>query len=483
MKKVIFLMIGLFFITHQNTFAQGKKQTIDNLMQMYHEYGQFNGTILVSEGGTIILKKGYGLANMEWNIQNKPDTKFRLGSVTKQFTSMLIMQLVEEGKIKLENRLTDYLPYYRKDTGDKISIHHLLTHTSGIPNYTDLPDFFEEVSRNPYSVDDFINEYCSGNLEFEPGSKYKYSNSGYFILGAIIEEITGESYENTLQKKIFDPLNMKNSGYDRHGMIIPKRATGYEKTMNGYINSPYLDMSIPFSAGSLYSTVEDLYLWDQALYTNKLLSEKYKKMMFTPFLHNYAYGWGIFNIGLGETKDSVRVVSHSGGINGFNTRIYRIVNDKHLIVLLNNTGSTNLMEMCKAITNILHNLPYEPPKLSVSDTLAEIVLKEDIENVIIQYYNLKTNQKDKYIFDENVLNQLGYQLLGVNRVPDAIEIFKLNVKEYPEAFNTYDSLGEAFMVNGDRELAIKNYAKSLELNPNNTNAIVMLLKINKLDSK
>ena len=163
---------------------------------------------------------------MEWKISNTPDTKFRLGSITKQFTATLIMQLVEEGKVKLDGKLSDYLLDYRKDIGEKVTVHQLLNHTSGIPSYTALPGFFSDVSRNPYSVADFVKKYASNNLEFEPGSKFSYNNSGYFLLGAIVEKVTGKPYEQVLKEKILDPLGMKNTGYDHFDRLLEKRASG-----------------------------------------------------------------------------------------------------------------------------------------------------------------------------------------------------------------------------------------------------------------
>ncbi|UCE21041.1 MAG: serine hydrolase, partial [Candidatus Aminicenantes bacterium] len=149
------VLCGLFCFPHQGQ-AQDKVSKIDKFIQVYHDYGRFNGTVLVAEGGKVIYKKGFGPANIEWNIPNKPDTKFRIGSITKQFTSMLILQLVEQGQIELDGKLSDYLPYYRKDSGEKVTVHHLLTHTSGIPSYTSMPNFLEEVSRDPYPVDEFV---------------------------------------------------------------------------------------------------------------------------------------------------------------------------------------------------------------------------------------------------------------------------------------------------------------------------------------
>ncbi len=476
---VILTLALLSLLTvNANVFAQGKAKKIDELMSLYHSLGQFNGSVLVAEKGNVIYKKGFGLANMEWNIANQPDTEFRLGSITKQFTSMLIMQLVEQGKIKLDGKLSDYLPDYRKDTGDKVTIHHLLTHTSGIPSYTGLPRFFQDVSRNPYAVEEFVKKYCSGDLEFEPGSKFSYNNSGYFLLGAIIEKITGKPYEQVLKEKILDPLGMKDTGYDHSNTLIRRRAAGYEKSPDGIVNAPYLDMSLPYAAGSLYSTVEDLYVWDQALYTEKLLSAKYKEIMFKPFLNHYAYGWGVEGQPLGETKETTSAIAHSGGINGFNTLIVRLVDDKHLIVLLNNTGGAKLGEMAKNISAILYDKPYGLPKKSVMDALAKTIMEKDITSAISQYRDLKTNQAKAYDFSEPELNMLGYRLLAMKKVKEAIELFKLNVEAYPQSSNAYDSLAEAYMIDGDKELSIKNYKRSLELNPQNTNAVEMLKKLN-----
>jgi len=192
----------LFLFTFATTFAQDKSKQIDELLSKYNQYDQFNGSALVAENGKVILKKGYGSANMEWNIPNQPDTKFRLGSITKQFTALLIVKLAEEGKIKLDVPITTYLPDYPKENGDKITINNLLTHTSGIPNYTSAPNFLKEKAKNPYSPADFVKTFSSLPLEFKPGEKFAYSNSGYFLLGYIIEKITGKTYEQYLQEII-----------------------------------------------------------------------------------------------------------------------------------------------------------------------------------------------------------------------------------------------------------------------------------------
>lgn len=478
------VVIGCLLISiAAHTFAAAQSSTdkarkIDEVLSVANKYRVFNGAVLVAENGKVIHKKGYGMANMEWNIPNTPDTRFRLGSITKQFTAALILQLVDEGKVKLDGKLSDYLPSYRKDIGDKVTVHQLLNHTSGIPSYTGLPGFFANVSRNPYTVDEFIKQYASNDLQFEPGSKYSYNNSGYFLLGAIIEKVTGQSYDKVLKAKILDPLGMKNTGYDLHSPIIEKRATGYERGPNGYRNAPYLDMSIPYAAGSMYSTVEDLYLWDQALYTDRVVSAQSKALMYKPALADYAYGWVVNKAEFGNGTPAVERIMHGGGINGFNTLIIRYPQQKNLIVLLDNTSQGESLDRLQdTITKILFNQPYTMPKQSIVDAIWQTITDKGLPAGLAQYRDLKAKQSDVYDFSEPELNRLGYRLLQAGKQNEAIEIFKLNVAEYPKAFNTYDSLGEAYMVAGNNDLAILNYKKSLELNPNNNNATAMLKRM------
>ena len=218
-KTILFSLLLLSSIY----FAQTKSEMIDDLLNRYHEYGLLNGSVLVAEKGDVILSKGYGFANLDYEILNSEKTVHRIGSITKQFTAAIIMQLVEEGKIKIDEKMTTYFKNYRKDTGDKVTIHHLLTHTSGIPSYTGYPGFWSDSSRNPYTTDQLINKFCSGDLEFEPGSKFLYNNSGYVLLAKIIEEVTGKSYEENMQERIFDKIGMNR-------LIFRKTGEDYKKS-------------------------------------------------------------------------------------------------------------------------------------------------------------------------------------------------------------------------------------------------------------
>jgi CubicO group peptidase (beta-lactamase class C family) len=451
--------------------AATRSEKIDALLNSYHKLRQFNGSALVAEGGKVILKKGYGFANMEWQIPNAPDTKFRLGSITKQFTAMVIMQLVAEGKIGLDEPLTKYLPDYRSDTGGKVTIRHLLTHTSGIPSYTNLPGFIQNETRDPYKVADFVKKYASGDLAFEPGSRFAYNNSGYFLLGAIIERITGKPYEAALKQRIFDPVGMKDTGYDHANTVLSRRASGYVIRPGGYDNAPYLDMSVPYAAGALYSTVEDLYRWDRALYAHTLLAAEHETVMFTPFLQDYAFGWTLATRKLSDQKTEVAVITHAGGINGFSTTIVRVPKTQDLVVLLDNTSRGDKLDgITDRILGILRGIDPPAPKPSLVDDLAN---SDDVKASLARY----RQRKASYDVSESEINRFGYQLLARERIADAIEVFRFNVEEFPNSWNVYDSLAEAYAMQGARDLAIANYKKSVELNPQNRGGVDALKRL------
>ncbi|MBO9151369.1 serine hydrolase [Chitinophaga sp. GCM10012297] len=458
-------------------FAQEKAKQIDDLMRRYVDNGKFNGSVLVAENGKVIFKKGYGLANMEWDIPNTPNTKFRLGSLTKQFTAMLIMQLAEQGKLKLDGKITDYLADYPKAAGDKITLHHLLTHTSGIPNYTNLPDY-RTFERDRYKPADFIKKFSDLPLEFEPGSAFAYSNSGYVLLGAIIEKVTGKPYEKVLQENIFTPLQMHNTGYDASYKVLPNRASGYQRWNLVYENAPYIDMSIPYAAGALYSTVEDLAIWDQALYTDKLLSASSKAILFTPYKSDYAYGWGVGKMQVGQLKDSIEAMRHQGAINGFNTSLIRIPKNKQLVVLLDNTGGANLGAMQNDIIKILYHQPFDLPKVSVAYILGNAIQNKSLTDALTQFEKIK--KQPAYNLDEGEINQMGYNLISVGKIKEAIVLMNINVTQFPRSANAWDSRGEAYMLNGEKAKAIPDYKKSLELDPFSMNAI---RKLNELGEK
>lgn len=355
---VICLFLPLLSLAQQLGVKPGPNAQIDDIVQARFAAGDFNGVALVAHRGKILYQRAFGLANREWNIPNDLQTKFEIGSMTKQFTAMLALQMVNEGKLRLDGYISDYLPYYRQDTGRRVTISQLLSHESGVPNFIALSGFLDgPASRIHYSVREFVAKFCSGDLEFEPGTKFKYSNSGYFLLGAILEQVSGKPYESLLHERIFGPFGMKNSGYAHTETLIPHRAAGYERTASGFQNARFYDMSIPFAAGALYSTVGDLFLWDQALYGDQLLPSKLRDRLFNPNLENYGYGWGILVPAAGSPYAGESIPMHAGEIFGFQSLIQRIIQHKQLIVLLDNSDSPKLLEIALQIRWVLAENP------------------------------------------------------------------------------------------------------------------------------
>jgi len=484
LNSQIFKISCIFYITLFFQFSSygqpeiSKTEKLENLFSKYVEHKDFNGSVLIAEEGEVIYKKGFGLSNMELNTKNRTDTKHRLASISKQFTSMLTLQLVASGLINLHDPISKYITQYPKEKGDQITIHHLLTHTSGIPNYTSFQGYGNLMTerKTPIEIIDF---FADSTLHFKPGDQFNYSNSGYVLLGYIIEEVTGKSYEENLIAKIFSPLKMKNSGLDNSNKIIKGRSSGYYKSGRSYENANYIDMSVAFSAGGIYSTVEDLFLWEQSLSTEKLLPKKYMDMLFEKHVPAwgkfYGYGWAVGEMNIGNTKQKFQAFDHSGDINGYKSFIVRIPESKSAIILLSNISGAPLFDIANAITGIIYNTTYDFPKKSFANSMAEKIDNHGIESAISFF---KTHKKsDKYNISENEINFLGYEFLNKGEIEKAIKIFKINIEAFPGSSNAYDSFAEAQMLAGNNKEAIENYKKSIELNPRNNHGIGMLQKL------
>ena len=350
-------------VVQQNKLdSQVAANAIDAYLKAYLETGYFMGTVLVARAGDVFLSNGYGLANLEHNVSNTLQTKFRLGSITKQFTATAILQLQEQGLLQVDAPISTYLPSY--PNGEQITVHHLLNHTAGIPSYTSFPDYSQKM-RTAMTLDELIAWFSDKPLEFTPGDRHNYSNSGYALLTKIIEAVSGQTYADYLQHHIFEPLEMTSSGYDHYEKILPHRASGYAFSGENYRNAAFLEMSIPSGAGALYSTVEDLYKWDQALYTDAILSESSRNAMFAPTAAldpdadkkaYYGYGWLI------NTHYERDRLFHSGGINGFRTMISRYPNDQITVIVLTNIETAPSDRIANDIAAILFDKPYELPK-------------------------------------------------------------------------------------------------------------------------
>ena len=332
---------------------------IDEYMNAAVKVNRFSGSILVARDGQPIISKGYGMANYELDVPNTPQTVFRLGSLTKQFTATAVMMLQERGKLSVSDSICKHLSDCPA-AWQPVTIRHLLTHTSGIPNYTALPDHGKTISL-PVTHASLIARFKDKPLEFAPSEKFKYGNSGYYLLGVIIERASGKPYEDFLRDNIFKPLGMTQTGYDSSRSIIKNRAAGYEVSDGSLVNAPYIDMSIPFAAGALYSSVEDLLRWDQALYTEKLFARKSLDEIFTPFRErfpgtSYGYGWEI------AKQFDRQALQHNGEINGFSTFIARFPADRMTVIVLGNNAVANGRGIANDLSAIAFGAPYKIPQ-------------------------------------------------------------------------------------------------------------------------
>ena len=356
---------AITFLLASICLAQDNVPRMEQVVRSYVDAKQFMGSVLVDRDGKALLSKGYGSANLEWDISNSPSTKFRLGSITKQFTAACILLLEERGKLKVEDPVKKYMPD-APAAWDKMTIFNLLTHTSGIPSFTGFPDYHstEAIATTPELL---VARFRDKPLEFQPGEKWNYSNSGYVLLGYLIEKISQQSYRQFVQENIFNPLGMKDSGYDSNSEIILHRASGYTPGPKGMTNAGYIDMTIPLSAGALYSTTEDLLRWEQGLMGGKLLSPTSLKKMTTPFKNDYAFGLGV------HTANGHRLIDHGGGIEGFNTFLAYYPEDKLTVVVLANLNGQAPDAIASKLAAVAHGeivvLPSERKEVTVSPAI------------------------------------------------------------------------------------------------------------------
>lgn len=334
-------------------------QTIDNLVQEAYPPTEPGVAVIVVRDGEIVFRKGQGMANLELGVSIEPDMVFRIGSLTKQFTAVAILMLAEQGKLALDDSLTKFLPDYPTH-GHTITVEHLLTHTSGIKSYTSMPEWLP-LWRKDFTVQELVDFFKNQPMDFAPGKRFEYSNSGYILLGAIIEKASGQTYEQFIQQRIFDPLGMKHSHYDNPLSVVPRRAAGYDKGPDGYANATYLSMTQPYAAGSLASTVADLALWDAALYTEQLLKQETLQRAFVSHRladgseTEYGYGWATAKLA-GHVA-----AGHGGAIHGFGSFAIRLPEDHVFVAALSNNTGTHPEQLALKIAAWALGQPFREP--------------------------------------------------------------------------------------------------------------------------
>jgi CubicO group peptidase (beta-lactamase class C family) len=370
------LFLGAPIPLAAQTPAPTKAQRIEQLVSHYQKYGYFNGAILVGDHGKVIYAKGVGFANTESHTPNTPHTRFGIASLTKQFTALLVLQQAAEGRILLPGKVSDYLPWYRKDTGSRMTIEQLLHHTSGLPPDFDSPEFSATpAAAIRYEPQEFAEKFCQPGLAFEPGTKWEYSNCGYNLLGLILERVSGTPFDTLLHQRILDPLGMQDSGMDRNDLAQRGGASGYLRHAGPrYSPGPYLDRIHCFSSGSMYSTAEDLYKWNQALSSDGFISKELRDAIFVPELHDWGFGWFVTKIPAGQPGAGSTMAEMRGDMpDNFFAWMLRYPEQGAVIITLRNVyGSTEGLE--QNIQAILFGGEPRLPSRSPKDIAAQVWL-------------------------------------------------------------------------------------------------------------
>jgi CubicO group peptidase (beta-lactamase class C family) len=378
---------------------------MDQVARFYVDAHQFMGPVLVARGDDVIFSQVYGSANLEWNVPNTPDTKFRIGSMTKQFTAAAILLLEERGKLKVDDAIKLYYPD-APAAWSGITLRHLLGHTSGIPNYTNTPDFGRMSAWRATPVE-LVKRVQDLPLEFEPGKAMRYSNTGYVLLGIAIEKAGGMGYAAFLKQNIFDPLGMKDTGYDDNAAILPRRAAGYSPSPGGVANAIHVDMTTPFAAGALYSTAPDLLRWQRALYGAKVLSAASLEKMTTKGPGDY--GMGLF-IG---TQSGRRRFEHGGGIPGFNAKMAYYPDTGVSVIALSNLNGPGPDDIVDKLGVLAHGDPVVLLPERESIALPEKVLRRYVGS-----YQVEPERVMTVTFEDG---HLQCQLTGDGKFPIAAE--------------------------------------------------------------
>ena len=474
MKK-LFVSILFVLLNALCLFAQNIEFKINELMSAYADNGQFNGTILIKKGENFIYKKAFGLANREWDIPNTIDSKFLIGSIGKPFTALMTLILVDDGLIELNSTINSYIPEYSGPGKNKVTIHQMLTHTSGIPNHGAIPNLSKKLVRWIYDTDQSLELIQNIDLKFEPGTAFEYSGIAYNLLAIICEKVSKKDFGDLLKERIFIPLEMNNTKHDKNLDIDTKRADGYEyHLLEGYMNPSYIEMCHVKGSGGILSTVEDMSIFcNECFMSQRLLSKELYKKMFTPYIKDwqyYGYGWWITNKNI--NGDSLTLISHGGSTDGYKAYLTRIVEDSVDIILCqNNYYRTELgVKFDYSITNeiidILYGKEYSLPKKSIAKEMGYVIGHGGIDAAIKKYYALKESKN--YFITDNAFNQLGKELYNNYRLKnESYKIYELAIQEYPNSFILNYSFGKLLNDNKNEE-AINYLRKCVDLYNNNS---------------
>lgn len=419
------LFISLLFVSYLNGQPLSKANAelfgkVDKLLADIYKSDETGATALIARNGVIIYKNAFGMANLELNVPMQVDQVFRIGSISKQFTAVAILQLQEQGKLGLQDDIKKFIPDYPTHE-NSITVEQLLNHTSGIKSYTSMKEWDEQVRRKDFTPAALVDYFKDQPMDFPPGTKWEYNNSGYVLLGYIIEKVSGKTYPEYIVDNIFKPLGMKNSYYGDHLPIIKNRVSGYEPAKDGVANADFLSMTQPYAAGSLLSTVEDLFKWHHAVHSYKLVKKEIldKAFISSKLVNgkptNYGYGWFMGNLQGSPT------IEHGGGINGSLTNAIYLPKEDVFVTVFSNCTCKPPSDVSTEIAGLVINKPFgEKKEITLTgidlNKYTGVYENEDGQQRVIRIdgnkltsqrdggtlYKIKPYAKNKYFFENSM---------------------------------------------------------------------------------
>lgn len=464
-----FLLTLLLLVSANAQFKQIKTNEeiiawTDDYMDNAVRFDHFSGAVLIARDGKPIFSKAYGMANYELSVPNNINTKFRIGSVSKQFTAAAIVQLAERGRLNINDSICRHLDDC-PDAWKPITIKNLLNHTSGLVNFTRLREASGNFLVLPHARKEIVDLFRNVPLESAPGETYNYNNSGYYLLGLIIEKASGTTYAEYLRKNIFAPLGMNNTDSDDPKTIIENRASGYYLGSDSvFRNTAYINMEILFSIGGAYSTVNDLLLWERSFTSDRLLKSAAREEMLTPGKGNYGYAWWIEKFG-GCTR-----MYHDGGITNFSASLHRLPDARLTVIAISNRGDDAGIKAAYDIVGKICGVPATIRGIQLE------LMSLKTENLLEIVNNAKSGFP-KFSIPERKVEEIGNYLMLTKEKEQAVEVFRLNASLYPKSANAYLKLAMAYLAVGDKALAVKNFKQTLELDPTNKSALEHLKRL------
>lgn len=437
---------------------------VDAYMRAAVANDHFTGAVLLAHDGAPLFDAAYGMASYELGVPNTPRTVFHIASLTKQFTAMAIMQLRDRGRLNVDDPICTYLancpPAWKP-----ITIRHLLTHTSGIRNVSSLTEWDDDLSLKHYTRAGFVDLFRALPLRFPPGDKYEYSNSGYFLLGLIVERISGSGFGDYLEANIFKPLGMSHSGYDDNRAIVPGAASGYYSRGSSFITATYVDPSTRLGDTGIVSTTGDLLRWDQALYTEKLVSRHTLDEIFTPYKNGYAYGW---EVGM---RFGRRTAGHSGSDGGFSSYILRFPDDRVTVIILGNGDRMSAARTAIDLSAMMFGASYKTPASQLRDELWDSVERGSVAAATARFDRARSETPARADATGDTLVEVGYDLIDARKLVEADAIFRFGLQLFPKLTYAWDGLADSAAARDDHGTAIDYFERSLKLDPSNDYAV------------